>query len=103
MGFDYYNKPKKKYRKDYEFQPYSYNRSSGNGMGLNILKKILSNRKLKIFAIIAVSLILIVVIGLIVFLYPFLIKIFNYISENGVQGLIEFITEVINKIWTGSK
>ena len=103
MGFNYYNKPKKKYRNEYDYHPYSGNRPNGNEMGLNILKKILNNRKLKIIVIIAVSLLLIIGIGLIVLLYPFLVKIFNYISENGVQGLVEFITEIMNKIWTGSK
>lgn len=103
MGFDHYNKPNKKYRNDYDYQTYSNNRPIGAEMGLNILKKILNNRKLKTILIIAVSLLLIIIIGLIILVFPFLVKIFNYISENGVQGLVEFVTGAINKIWTGSK
>lgn len=103
MGFDYYNKPTRKYRDDYDYNSYSDHRPNRSEMGLNILKKILNNRKLKTVLIIAVSLLLIIIIGLIVLLFPFLVKIFNYISENGVQGLVELVTEIINKIWTGSK
>ena len=102
MGFDYYNKPTRKYRDDYDYHTYADLRPNGSDMGLNILKKILNNRKLKTILIIAVSLLLIITIGAIVLLFPFVVKIFNYISENGVQGLVELVTEIINKIWTGS-
>lgn len=102
MGFDHYIKPKKKYRNEYDYHTYSQNRPYGSEMGLNIFKKILNNRKLKTILIIMVSLLLVIIIGLIVLLFPFLAKIFNYISENGVQGLVEIVTEFINKIWTGS-
>lgn len=103
MGFDYYNKSARKYRNDYDYHTYSDFRPNGSEMWLNILKKILNNRKLKTIVIIAVSLLLIIIIGLIIIVFPFLVKIFNYISENGVQGLVEFVTGAINKIWTGSK
>lgn len=102
MGFDHYNKPKRKYRNDYEYQINTDFRPNRSEMGLNILKKILNNRKLKTILIIGVSILLIIIIGLIVLLFPLLVQIFNYISENGVQGLVEVVTETINKIWTGT-
>jgi hypothetical protein len=101
MGFDDYGKPKKKYYNEYG-HTYAGNRPYGSEMGLNIFKKILNNRKLKTILIIAVSLLLIVIIGLIVLLFPFLAKIVDYMSENGVQGLVELVTEIVNKIWTGA-
>ena len=102
MGFDHYNKPKRKYRNDYEYQINADFRPNRSEMGLNILKKILNNRKLKTILIIGVSILLIIIIGLVVLLFPLLVQIFNYISENGVQGLVEVVTETINKIWTGT-
>jgi len=41
---------------------------------------------------------LVIVIGLIVILFPLIVKIFNFIAENGVSGLIEMGTELLNKL-----
>ncbi len=60
------------------------------------LDKIKNNPKLKMLLIvggIGIVLILIVVIAL---LFPLIMKLFQYISENGIEG-------IVNTIWKGSK
>jgi len=67
-----------------------------------ILDKIRNNKKLKLFLITAVVLLLVIIITLILILMPLLIKLFDYINQNGIQGILEFLTEFLNKLWQGS-
>ena len=69
---------------------------------LGIIKKIWSNRKLKILVILAVTVFLLIVVVLIVVLVPVIIKLINYISQNGLQGLFNGAAEFLDKIWKGS-
>jgi hypothetical protein len=57
---------------------------------------------LKVFAILAGVLILVVSVMLIIFLMPLLLKLFNYISQNGLQGVLDAITGFLDKLWKGS-
>jgi hypothetical protein len=66
------------------------------------LERIRSNKKLKQFVIVAAILILVIVVSLILILFPLIMKFFNYLSQNGVQGLIDSITGFIDKIMKGS-
>jgi hypothetical protein len=68
----------------------------------NILEKIRGNNKLKYFVIVAAVLILTIIIGLIIILFPLLIKLVNYINQNGLQSIVEGITGFLDKIWKGS-
>jgi hypothetical protein len=68
----------------------------------NILEKIRSNNKLKIFVIAGGILIFTILTGLIIILFPLLIKLVNYISQNGLQSIVESITGFLDKIWKGS-
>jgi len=68
----------------------------------NISEKILNNKKLKLFLIAAAIILLVIIIALILILLPLLIKLFDYISQNGIQGILEFVTEFLNKLWQGS-
>lgn len=67
-----------------------------------ILEKIRNNKKLKIFLITAAIILLLIIIALILILLPLLIKLFDYINQNGVQGILKFITEFLDKLWRGS-
>lgn len=70
---------------------------------LSIYDKIKQNQKLRNIIIIGIAIILIIVIGLIVILFPLILKIFNYIAENGVSGLIEMGMELLNKFTSSIK
>lgn len=70
---------------------------------LSIYDKIKQNQKLRNIIIIGIAIILIIVIGLIVILFPFIVKIFNYIAENGISGLIEMGMDILNKLTASIK
>jgi uncharacterized membrane protein len=67
-----------------------------NDMKEQLLNKLRSNPKLKMLLIIAAILIITVVIAIVILLFPLLLKLFNYLSENGIQG-------VLDTIWKGTK
>jgi predicted nucleic acid-binding Zn ribbon protein len=68
----------------------------------NILEKIRSNKKLRFFVILTAILIATLVIALIVILFPLIIKLINYITQNGLQGVIDESTGFIDKILNGT-
>lgn len=67
----------------------------------NILEKIRGNKKLKSVIIVAGIFILAIAILLIIVFLPVLMKLLNYISQNGLQGLLEEVTTFVDKIWKG--
>ncbi len=69
---------------------------------LNILEKIRTNKKLKLLVISAVILILVIAVVLIIALMPLIMKLLNYVSQNGLQGLIDLIMGYVDKILKGS-
>ena len=103
MGFDDFYQPKKKYHKhnpSYSNDNYSYNK---NAQWISIAKKILNNPKLKVFIIVVILLFIILLITLISLLFPFISKIFDYISTHGIEGTINYIIDFLNKIWQGTQ
>ena len=75
----------------------------GNNQKLqNIIEKIRSNNKLKVLVIIFASMILITITALIIILFPLIMKLLNYINQNGLQGILNEITGFVDKIWKGS-
>lgn len=70
---------------------------------LNSYHKIKQNKKLRNIIIIGIAIILIIVIGLIIILFPYIVKIFNYITENGISGLIEMGMDILNKLTASIK
>ena len=60
-----------------------------------ILNKIKQNKKLRNIIIIGIAIILVIVIGLIILLFPYIVKLFNFIAEKGVSGLVELSKEII--------
>jgi uncharacterized integral membrane protein len=69
---------------------------------LNILQKIRSNKKLKLFVILGGLLVLIILIVLIIVLLPVILKLINSISQTGLQGILNDITDFLNKILKGT-
>ncbi len=87
---------------------YSYNSQNPSGVygnivnWQNILEKIRSNNRLKLFVAVAGLGILIIIIVLIFLLFPLIVKLFNYITQNGLQGVLNEITGFIDKILKGT-
>lgn len=98
----FYKKHKMPYYTDIdEYNEYHKHGSKFNW--LNLLQKISNNKKLKRIIIIAVMLFLVIVIVIIAALFPVINKIFNYILENGISGLIKNGEDILNNLWNGSK
>jgi hypothetical protein len=79
---------------NYNQRSQSHNRQ--NDIQQLILNKLRNNPKLKGLLIMAAMILIVVVVFAVILLFPFLLKIFNYISANGVQGLID-------SFWNGTK
>ena len=52
--------------------------------------------------ILAGTVFLVIAIILIIVLVPVIIKLINYISQNGLQGLFNGVADFLDKIWKGS-
>jgi competence protein ComGC len=74
----------------------------GNINWLDILQKIRSDKKLKIFVIFGGLLVLIILVVLIIVLLPLIIKLINSISQTGLQGILNNITGFLDKILKGT-
>jgi hypothetical protein len=70
---------------------------------LTVLERVRGNKKLKFLILTAAIVLLSVIILLIVLLFPLIVKMFNYILQNGLQGLWDSITGFVDKLWKGSK
>jgi hypothetical protein len=93
------------YRDDNRYSPDSNNENHKNAYQEKwsaFLEKIKHDKKLKRLVILAGILILIVIVTLIIVLMPVIIKLINYISQNGLQGLLDSITGFADKILKGS-
>lgn len=114
MGFDDFFESKQKHHGTYREKRFhnvpgyshDYRQSyQGHRDHLNwfsILEKIRSNKKLKLFIILAGIFIITIVIAIIIVLYPLIIKLFNYVDQNGLQGLLDSITSFLDKMWKGT-
>lgn len=68
----------------------------------SILEKIRNNKRLKLFVVSAGILILTIIIVLVIVLFPLIVKLINYIAQNGLQGVLNEITGYIDKILKGT-
>jgi hypothetical protein len=69
----------------------------------SVLSRIRSNQKLKRSVMLAGLLILSIVVILIIVLLPSIGKLFDYISQNGLKGLLDGITGFLDKILKNSR
>jgi hypothetical protein len=69
---------------------------------LNILEKIRGNNKLKLFIILAAIIIISIGIILIIMLLPIVIKLIDFVNQNGLQGLLDVTSDFLEKIWKGT-
>jgi hypothetical protein len=81
---------------------YPYYRRDDGPNWSGILMKIRNNKKLRLFVILAAILVIAIAVVLIIVLMPLILKLFNYISQNGLQGLLDNATALLDKILKGS-
>ncbi len=63
---------------------------------LKLINSIASNPKIRLVLIVAAVVIIAVLILLIIFLFPLILKILGYVTDNGIQGILD-------TIWKGTK
>jgi hypothetical protein len=114
MGFDDFIDNKHGYHENYSRHRYyendrysddSYHKQSKQSddlKWLNVLDKIRNNKKLKLIIVMAGLVIITIVVILIIALYPLILKLINYISQNGLQGVFNDISGFLEKIWKSS-
>lgn len=73
------------------------------GQDFSIIQFIKNNRKLKIAVIALFIIAIILIVGLIAILLPLAGKIIDYITQNGVSGVVEVIQDFLNNLWNGTK
>lgn len=81
---------------------YSGHKYNGHYKWVHFIDSLKTNKKLRLMLALAVTLIVAAVIGLILVLLPFILKLFNYINQNGLQGIVDYAADFLNKLWQGS-
>ena len=113
MSFDDFFKNKNKYQENYSEHTYSdanrYSYGSKHSdhvynkqlIWLKIKQNIMNNKKQKYIVLLSGIFVLVIAV-LIVVLLPFIVKLFNYFTQNGLQGILDLLTVFLDKIWKGS-
>lgn len=78
---------------DYSQSSHSY---YDNNIKHQLLNKLKSNPSLMKFIIAVAILLLVIIVIVAILLLPLLIKFFDFLTQNGIQGVIDFL-------WKGSK
>jgi hypothetical protein len=84
------------------YSSYSNRRYDRNYKIRYLLDSIRNNKKVKLLLIITAIVILSIIIVLFLILLPLILKLISYISQNGVQGILDIITGFLDKLWKGS-
>ncbi len=115
MGYDDFFK---KHSYNLKFSQYNETENTGNHQYINagnqayqcyknsynlsfVLGKVRNNRNLKILVYLLGSIMVAIIIVTAIILIPSIIKLVNFISQNGIQGIIDSISGLLNKIWNG--
>jgi len=88
--------------KNSSYSSYSNRRYDRNYKIRYFLDIIRNNKKVKLLLIIAAIIILAIIIVLFLLILPLILKLLSYISQNGVQGILEIVTGFLDKLWKGS-
>lgn len=82
---------------------YNYSKDHSNFNPAAFIKALQPYKKLKFFLIIFLIIVVVVIIGLIFLLFPLVASTINYISQNGISGLLNEVINFLNKLWNGTK
>jgi hypothetical protein len=104
MGFDDFFENENRHSRHGRDHDYDYNDHNQRSHSYNqhtdikqqFLNKLKNNPQLKTLIIVAGVVILIIVVIVAILLIPLIMKLFHYLSENGIQG-------IVNTIWKGTK
>ncbi len=78
-------------------------RHGSPGTYLNpLLQQLLQNKTLLIALVMLVVVLLVAAVVALIYLLPVILKMFGYVGENGIKGLLEQVTVLLNQLWLGS-
>jgi len=81
---------------------YEERKSSASYYSSYVFSRIRNNRNLRTLAILVSIVILSLIVFIIIALFPLLVKAFNFIAQNGVNGIIESGKGLLEKILNGT-
>ena len=99
------NYMEKSYLPDNTYQPnskYTFHRPCNNYKWLHFMETIRTDKNLQLLVSIAGILLLALIVGLMLIVLPLIFKLFKYISQYGVQEIVEYVSGMIDKIWKGT-
>lgn len=79
-----------------------YHGHKSNFRGQHFLQSLRINRKLKWLLLFILMVFLAIIVALMAVIIPLLGKLIDYISQNGIQGILEYITAFLEGLWKGS-
>lgn len=102
--YDRFRNDNNYYRQDdhyHDLRYSSHDRHDGHHEFSGLIEKLRNNPRLKRYAVIAGILLILVILIFVIALFPLLIKLVNYISTYGLQGVVDAVVDFINKLWAG--
>ena len=102
MGIAGYYDNKYKHHEEYHDDHLSYQGFVKSYILSYILEKIKNNRNLKILVGIIGIFLFVIILALLIIITPLIIKLINFISQNGIQGVVDNISGFLDKILKGT-
>jgi hypothetical protein len=101
--YSHYDEPGHDGNKRYGYDNHRSHHGSVQSYYLSyFLGKIKNNRRLKIWIGIAAILLFVIILALLIILIPLIVKLVNFISQHGIQGVVDNISGFLEKIWKGA-
>jgi len=102
MGIEgYYDNKYKHHEHEYRDNRHSYQGFVRSYNLSYIFDKIRCNRKLKILVGIIGIIAFVIILAILILLIPLIVKLVNFISQHGIQGVVDSISGFLDKIWKG--
>jgi len=95
QSYDHNYRHEDNYQHEHEYKS-SHSYDKQNDIKLMMLDKLRNNPKLKMLLIVCAIIFIVIAVGIVVLLFPFILKTLGFVSENGVEG-------VLNTVWKGTK
>lgn len=100
----YHYKPGK--QRNYYDDSYKYGpryKDNGSFNLLALINSIKNNKKIRVILLIAVIVIIAAIIGLLLVLFPLVLKVIDFISKNGISGVLDAAIGFLEILWNGPK
>jgi uncharacterized membrane protein len=96
-NFSRFDQDDDEYRNNYQER-----KTGGSHYATYVFNRIWSNKKLRILFILLSITVIAIVIALLVVFAPLLLKAFNYLTQNGISGVVESVKALLDKLWLGA-